>query len=220
MTAPSPPSRHEHPPALSRISATAAAIASAVLGCVLSLAPASANAAAPAFDHCFDLHGQAYGVNPNLLRALARTESSMNPRAINGSHQAHTGSVDIGLMQINSRWLPTLSRFGIQREDLHDACTNIEVGAWILSTLMRDKGDSWDAVGAWNAACTELRGDDCKAARARFAWKVFDRLPAQGMQQAAATQPRADVRLGLVRVSALTGSDPKESVEPPTEDTP
>ena len=40
-------------------------------------------------------------------------------------------SVDIGLMQINSQWLPKL---GVSAPALLDPCTNVRVGAAILAT--------------------------------------------------------------------------------------
>lgn len=47
-----------------------------------------------------------YGVSPSLLKAMATVESSLRPGAMNADHLLKTRSVDIGLMQINSRWKP------------------------------------------------------------------------------------------------------------------
>jgi len=179
--------------------ARAAKLAVSVI-CFTLLGVASA-APRASFDACFDLHGRTYGVDPELLRALARTESSLNPRALNSSHEATTGSVDIGLMQINSRWLPKLAQHGISRRDLDDPCTNIEVGAWLVQDLLRRHGNAWEAVGAWNAACTALRGAACQQARTGFAWKVYRnrRAPAPAATRLAAQA--AVPQSGLVRTS-------------------
>ncbi|EAT10686.1 lytic transglycosylase domain-containing protein (plasmid) [Bermanella marisrubri] len=101
---------------------------------------------AQSFDACFDDAGRRFEIDPNLLRAIAHVESSMNPTAINdrGSER------DIGLMQINSWWLPHLKRFGIAEKDLFHACTNIEVGSWILSENIKRHGARWDSVGVYN----------------------------------------------------------------------
>ena len=137
----------------------------------LCLAPSLASA-------CWDEAAQRYGVSPQLLYAMARVESSLNPAAVNNSHRKGTGSYDIGLMQINSSHLPRLARYGINEADLYDPCTNIHVGAWLLADEFSRYGVSWEGVGAYNAACTQLRGKDCGAARAKYAWRVYNHLPA------------------------------------------
>ena len=105
---------------------------------------------------CWDEAGRRYGVDPRLLVAIAKVESDFDARAVNRSHERRTGSVDLGLMQINSRWLPRLARYGITREGLLEPCTSVMVGAWILADLFARYGITWEAVGAYNAACTAL----------------------------------------------------------------
>lgn len=130
-----------------------------------------------AYATCFEEAGAMYNVNPDLLRAMAKVESSMRPDAVNNGHQTRTKSVDLGLMQINSRWLKTLEKHNITREALlQDSCLNLKVGAWILSDNMRRHGPNWTAVGAYNAACTELKGDACEQARNVYATKVWEAL--------------------------------------------
>lgn len=116
---------------------------------------------------CWEEAGERYGVNPHLLYAIAKTESGLNPRAINRANK--NGSYDIGLMQINSRWLPTLRKYGIEEDHLWDPCINIHVGAWVLGQNISRMGNSWEAVGAYNARNPELRQ--------RYAGKVYRNLP-------------------------------------------
>ena len=118
---------------------------------------------------CFEKAGRFYGIEPELLRAIAQVESSFKPAII---HQNPDGSEDIGMMQINSWWLSSLAQYGITRDSLLlDACMNIHVGAWILKQEIRDHGYNWQAVGAYNA-----KSPDKAAAYARAVWDVYRRV--------------------------------------------
>ncbi|OXI48711.1 transglycosylase SLT domain-containing protein [Burkholderia aenigmatica] len=114
---------------------------------------------------CLDDAAAFQHVSVSLMRGIAQVESGMNPNALNTNTN---GTVDIGLMQINSTWLPTLAREGITRESLFDACTNAYVGAWILSQNIRQLGPNWNAIGAYNAASPDKR--------LAYARKVYDAI--------------------------------------------
>jgi soluble lytic murein transglycosylase-like protein len=103
---------------------------------------------------CWEQAAERYGVSSELLYAIAKTESGLDPHAIGSNNN---GSRDIGLMQINSAWLPKLSTLGIAERDLFDPCTSIHVGAWILAGNVQRLGYTWEAVGAYNAANPALR---------------------------------------------------------------
>jgi soluble lytic murein transglycosylase-like protein len=99
-------------------------------------------------DACINLAAQRYRVDERLIHAIIQVESSGNPSALNRNAN---GSEDIGLMQINSSWLPVLGRYGIQHHHLYDPCTNVHVGAWVLAGNIARYGSTWRAVGAYNA---------------------------------------------------------------------
>lgn len=119
---------------------------------------------------CFDEASERFGhKNPKVLRALAAQESGGRcPRR----HPVNAdGSYDIGCMGINSSWLPPLqSKFGISEQDLYDPCTNIHVGAWIYAKNVRQFGDGWRAIGAYNATSEHKR--------IAYAWKINTQLNA------------------------------------------
>jgi soluble lytic murein transglycosylase-like protein len=97
---------------------------------------------------CLQAAAAKHGLSYVLLRSIAEQESNFNPIAVGGNTN---GSQDFGLMQINSTWLPMLSKHGVTKQGLFNPCTNADVGAWILADNFKRLGVTWDAVGAYNA---------------------------------------------------------------------
>lgn len=130
-------------------------------------AASAATAASPQpYLACFTYVGHYYHINPQLLLAIAEQESNFNPRAVNRNTN---GSMDLGLMQINSSWLPSLARLHVSAvELLTKPCLNIAVGAAILHDNVSRMGMTWGAVGAYNAASPSKR--------ARYARQIARRL--------------------------------------------
>lgn len=106
---------------------------------LLTLLPLSAHA------FCFQEAGQRYAVSPGLLWAIAKAESNLAPSAINRNRN---GTIDVGLMQINSIWADQLGRTW---DALGDPCTNVMAGAWILQKCVQDFGYTWQAVGCYHS---------------------------------------------------------------------
>lgn len=120
-----------------------------------------------------------YGINPLILRAIAKVESNFNPAAL---HRNTNGTYDFGLMQINSSWATVL---GKERwNSLGDACFNTMTGSWILATCMSKYGYSWKAIGCYNSQTPEKRD--------RYAQLVFRQL--QGIVASDSRQKKGDGR--------------------------
>lgn len=124
---------------------------------------------------CFDAAGKKYGIDPLLLRAIAKTESGLNPRAVNYNKSGgKTVSADYGLMQINSKNMPKLISMGVikSKEDLLDKpCLNVQIGAYILAGSFKVCNLSWECLGSYNAGFVQSPRQ--KSRRNIYADKVY-----------------------------------------------
>lgn len=101
-----------------------------------------------------------YQIDADLLRSIAYYESHLNPNAI---HRNENGSIDIGLMQINSIHLPSLSESGISATMLKNERINAQVGASLLRDHIDRYGATWQAVGEYHSHNGALRAQYAKA---------------------------------------------------------
>jgi len=137
--------------------------------------------------NCWVAAWKRYQIHPWLLYAMAEQESQLNPRAVNVNSN---NSRDVGLMQINSFWFPKLQEYGLSEQSLFDPCTNIQVGAWILAQSIRVYGNTWRAVGAYNAGTGDNEATETR--RQQYAERVhrrYLRLAGGGMHDAQSAQP-------------------------------
>lgn len=119
--------------------------------------------AAAAHAECWEDAARTYGLDPMELGAIACVESRLNVGAL-----SPVGAR--GVMQV----MPSNARaVGMDPDLLWDACTNIYMGAFVLAQMKARYGDTWEAVGAYNAACTKLKGQACRKARTDYAWAVY-----------------------------------------------
>lgn len=115
---------------------------------------------------CYDEAGSAYLINPYLLQSIAGIESGFASTAI---HKNRNGSVDIGLMQVNSAWIQIA---GLEpRRLLSDPCYNVMTGARILKNCIDRYGYTWEAVGCYNASSHEKR--------VAYSWKIYNNLKSE-----------------------------------------
>ena len=131
---------------------------------------------------CFDLAGQAYRIDPDLLRSLSFRESSFNPRALNVVSEKKYA---VGLMQIHSNNFAHLAQFGITPDGLYrDPCLNIYTGAYYMAHAIKRMGYNWDAVGAYYAGFSASPEQAAKrkwyADRVRSTYEQIKKAPSKG----------------------------------------
>lgn len=102
---------------------------------------------------CIDDAAAYQQVHPHVLRAIAFNESGMRAGTINRNSN---GTLDIGLMGINTIHLAELSRHGLDQVTLAEPCVNAYVGAWYLRRMMNKHGNTWRAVAAYHSETPHL----------------------------------------------------------------
>lgn len=118
------------------------------------------------FQRCFEISAAAHGVPLDLLQAVARTESALDPDARSHAN-AH------GIMQI--QWPGTARHLGFRRvAELYNPCLNIDGGARYLQQLIsRYGGNETRALAAYNYGPTRIdRSPELPAGALRYAGKV------------------------------------------------
>ena len=105
------------------------------------------------YDQHFAAASQKYGVDYDLLRAVAKTESGFNASAVSSA-----GAV--GVMQL----MPgTAAAYGVT--DSKNAAQNIDGGAHFLSDLIaRFNGDTDKALAAYNRGAADVQRNGTEAA--------------------------------------------------------
>ena len=96
-------------------------------------------------------YGEAYGICPELLQALIETESSGNPRAVNGACK--------GLCQIYEKYhRDRMERLGVC--DLYDERENILIAADYLAELIKEYGEMSLVLDIYNGNSTAQQNFD------------------------------------------------------------
>lgn len=100
---------------------------------------------------CFESAGKYYGIDPDYLRAISWQESKFQANAIGKNYD---GSLDVGIMQINTKTLESIKREypNLSKERLiNEPCLNIFVGSMLLKRNFNAYGRKWLSVGMYNA---------------------------------------------------------------------
>jgi type IV secretion system protein VirB1 len=124
-------------------------IDAALFACAPAVAPATLSAIIQVESGAYP-----YAINVNRLPGAAKAPRVARPRDAASAAQAARAwiakghSVDLGLMQVNSR---NLARLGFTIEQMFDPCTNIKAGASILianyKVAVRTHGEGQRALG-------------------------------------------------------------------------
>jgi len=128
--------------------------------------PFAAARTAENLESMFLVSAAEFGLSVDLLRAIGRVESGLNPWAVNVAGQGHQFSskeealdklrearaaglsFDIGVMQINNWWL---DKSGLSLEAALEPMSNIRLGGWILKQELERYGNLRQAVGAYHS---------------------------------------------------------------------
>lgn len=120
-----------------------------------------------------------YKIPLSLLRAIHEIEGGKTGLAVKNKD----GSLDRGLMQINTFWDKPLSKYGITDEQVRsDDCMNVAVGAWILQKEAIRFGNWPDAIAAYNAGAGNLSAGRAYSVKVMKAWARI--------RNSGATEPR------------------------------
>jgi hypothetical protein len=108
---------------------------------------------------CMALVASLYNLPPRVLPSIHAVEGG----AVATVHLNTDGTEDLGLMQINTRWLPFLSRYTqspeyvVRQNLLARACYNIAAAGLIMRIYLDEtKGDLMRAVGNYHSHTPSL----------------------------------------------------------------
>ena len=103
---------------------------------------------------CMALVAQIYSLPPRVLPSIQAVEGGA-PGVV---HHNTDGSIDLGVMQINTLWLPALSRYtrldpaAVQDRLLYRPCFNIAAAGLIMRTYLDEtRGELMRAIGNYHS---------------------------------------------------------------------
>jgi soluble lytic murein transglycosylase-like protein len=96
---------------------------------------------------CINQAAEIFSVPAMMIISVMKIENGRNGDAIKNKN----GTYDLGVLQVNNRWLKQLKPYGITQKKLQfDPCVNVEVGTWILAKHMAKK-EGWKGVGNYHS---------------------------------------------------------------------
>lgn len=105
------------------------------------------------FAACLTMASQHYQIPANVLLGIMHVEGGKLGQQVRNTN----GTYDLGPMQINTLWTKVLAKeWGVPRSTAHrlirdDACTNINVAAWIFRRNLNEAGSMYKAIAWYNS---------------------------------------------------------------------
>lgn len=87
-------------------------------------------------------------VNHYVLWAILKVESNFKPATVTKNSN---GTQDHGMGGMNTIHMPTLSKHGVNEENIKDPCISTYVTAWHLSKEIAKHGNTWFGVAAYHS---------------------------------------------------------------------
>lgn len=110
------------------------------------------------------------GLDPYVLLAVMRTENGRPGEVASNTN----GTRDLGIMSINTVWLPELARRAgtseatAARQLVSDGCANVAAGAWILKKRIAEAGSVWEGVARFHSRNPRHQAPYLRRVMARF----------------------------------------------------
>ena len=97
---------------------------------------------------CINRAAITYRVPAKIIVSIIETEGG----SIGSANKNHNGTVDYGVMQINSIWLPKIEHYGYTQQEIqYDPCANVAVAAWILNQNISKANNGLEGIGEYHS---------------------------------------------------------------------
>ena len=110
-----------------------------------------ANANDTKYNDLFFKYGALFNIPPELLWGIAKHESNFDPKAINYNTN---GTIDIGLMQINSIHKEAIEAVNLSLDDLYNPKVSVYFASKILSKCLKRHGFTYQGLNCYNGRTT------------------------------------------------------------------
>lgn len=104
------------------------------------------------YNKLFMQYGSAYQIPAELLWGIAKQESNFNPKAVNYNSN---GTIDIGLMQINSVHEKMIKELKFTMEDLYKPEVSIYLASKILAKCFKKYGFTYYGLNCYNGRVSD-----------------------------------------------------------------